>query len=180
MGTGQDMNQEHIDVPFVDLDPSHPLTLSQKEVAIPQQSYKLEKLLAARNTEFVEEENDEDDALVFAPPVRQPSDSSIEVEDGQRFERRRRDGEEWIHDPEWVSQTVAHLMPPPVESTPVATMALQRELKSMLKEQERAKSISELGWYMPPEFIGDNLFQWIVELHSFDKSLPIAQDLTVR
>jgi len=49
-----------------------------------------------------------------------------------------------------------------------------------LREQDHAKSLSELGWYMPPEFIGDNLFQWIVELHSFEKDLPIAKDLKAR
>ncbi len=54
-------------------------------------------------------------------------------------------------------------------------MAVQRELRSMLKEQEAANSLRELGWYMPPEFIGDNLFQWIVEMHSFDPSLPIRE-----
>jgi len=69
-------------------------------------------------------------------------------------------------------------MPAPIDSTSMATMSLQRELNAMLKEQECAKSLRELGWYMPPEFIEDNLYQWIVELHSFDKDLPIAKDLT--
>ena len=50
----------------------------------------------------------------------------------------------------------------------------------MLKEQDRATSLKELGWYMPPGFIEDNLYQWIVELHSFDKDLPIAKDLAQR
>ncbi|KAJ6456938.1 hypothetical protein C8R45DRAFT_1033920 [Mycena sanguinolenta] len=31
---------------------------------------------------------------------------------------------------------------------------------------------------MPEEFMGDNSFQWIVEMHSFDEMLPIAEDLT--
>jgi ubiquitin-conjugating enzyme E2 Q len=30
---------------------------------------------------------------------------------------------------------------------------------------------------MPEDFIGDNLFQWIVELHSFDEALPVSKDL---
>jgi ubiquitin-conjugating enzyme E2 Q len=59
-------------------------------------------------------------------------------------------------------------------------MALQRELRAMLKEQEKADSLRDLGWYMPPEFVGDNLFQWIVELHSFDEALPIAKDLKAK
>lgn len=48
-------------------------------------------------------------------------------------------------------------------------MALHRELEAMLQEQgEALKSdggLKELRWYRPQEFIGDNLFQWVVELH---------------
>jgi len=34
----------------------------------------------------------------------------------------------------------------------------------------------ELGWFVDFEKL-ENLFQWIVELHSFDLSLPLAQDM---
>lgn len=68
-------------------------------------------------------------------------------------------------------------MPAPVESTPGAAMAIQRELKAMLREQDKAKHLDELGWYLPQALIGDNLFQWIVKLHSFDPALPVAQDM---
>ena len=50
----------------------------------------------------------------------------------------------------------------------------------MLKEQENTKSLKTLGWHMPPEFIGDNLFQWVVELHSFERELPVAQDMATK
>ncbi|KAF8190600.1 hypothetical protein K438DRAFT_1831354 [Mycena galopus ATCC 62051] len=89
--------------------------------------------------------------------------------------------DDWKHDAEYVRRTVELLMPPPIDSSPSATMAVQRELKTMLKEQEKASTsaggLKELGWYMPQEFVGDNLFQWIVEMHSFDETLPIAKDL---
>ncbi|KAK7028605.1 ubiquitin-CONJUGAT-2 domain-containing protein [Favolaschia claudopus] len=89
--------------------------------------------------------------------------------------------DDWRHDPDYVQRTVDLLMPPPFESSPSSTMAVQRELKAMLKEQEKALTsrggLKELGWYMPEAFIGDNLFQWIVEMHSFDPELPIARDL---
>ncbi|KAF7329967.1 UBIQUITIN-CONJUGAT-2 domain-containing protein [Mycena kentingensis (nom. inval.)] len=89
--------------------------------------------------------------------------------------------DDWKHDAEHVRKTVEMLMPPPFESSPSATMSVQKELKAMLREQENAMKSSgglkELGWYMPEEFIGDNLFQWIVEMHSFDETLPIAKDL---
>ncbi|KAJ7127952.1 hypothetical protein C8R44DRAFT_979448 [Mycena epipterygia] len=89
--------------------------------------------------------------------------------------------DDWKHNEEYVRRTVDLLMPPPFESSPSATMAVQRELKAMLKEQDKAMvsagGLKELGWYMPPDLVGDNLFQWIVELHSFDETLPIAKDL---
>ena len=34
----------------------------------------------------------------------------------------------------------------------------------------------ELGWYIDPQLI-NNPYQWIVELHSFELSLPLGQDL---
>lgn len=172
------------DIPIVPLDPAHPLTLANKLIAIPQPSYKLEKLVIARKSEYVQEDNDEEDILVFSPPAALPPNQRevIVIEDSPEPAPapKRRLKDEWVHDSDWVSETVQHLMPPPAESTTIATMALQRELKAMLKEQERAESLTELGWYMPPEFIGDNLFQWIVELHSFEKDLPIAKDLKAK
>ncbi|KIK63260.1 hypothetical protein GYMLUDRAFT_487055 [Collybiopsis luxurians FD-317 M1] len=47
----------------------------------------------------------------------------------------------------------------------------------MWKERDTRNSFKKLGWYMPEEFMGGNLFQWIVELHSFDEMLPIADDM---
>ncbi|KAF8190602.1 hypothetical protein K438DRAFT_2140935 [Mycena galopus ATCC 62051] len=87
----------------------------------------------------------------------------------------------WKHDVEYVRCTVELLMPPPIDLSLSVTMTVQHELKTMLKEQEKASTseggLKELGWYMPQEFMGDNLFQWIVEMHLFDEMLPIAKDL---
>lgn len=38
-------------------------------------------------------------------------------------------------------------------------MAVQRELRAMLKEQQSAKRLEDLGWYMPESLMSDNLFQ---------------------
>jgi len=54
-------------------------------------------------------------------------------------------------------------------------MRLNRELKTILKVQEETPS-HELGWYINPELIS-NVYQWIVELHSFELDLPLAQDM---
>lgn len=164
--------------PWVSLDPQNKLTGTTTpvvNVTIPEQSHKLGKLLAARRSEFRDAENDEEDAAVFAePPIYdaepEPSVSSAEI----------RPEDDWVHDPEWVAACVQHMLPPPVDATPMAVSSVQRELTSMLREQEHARALNELGWYLPLDFVGDNLFQWIVELHSFDPDLPVAKDMVSR
>lgn len=172
-------------IPLVKLDPAHPLTLThaygaggQMRIEFPEPSYKLDKLLTARRSEYFEEDFDEEDRAIFEakekPVNSQPE--VIEIANSPSLPAAKAPVlNDWEHDPEWVSASIAHLMAPPYESTPSATMALQRELKAMVKEQEKATSFKELGWCMPPDLIGDNLFQWIIELHSFDETLPLAR-----
>lgn len=190
-------------IPLVKLDPTHLVTLNGTKIMIPEPSHQIDTLLTARRREYAEEENDEEDLTVFK--YKQSVPEVIEINDddeggfldedddrhvtsprpavtskGKEKATERRSAplkDDWKHNPEWVNNTIAHLMPPPLEATPSATMAVQRELAAMLKEQENAKSLKELGWYMPRELIGDNLFQWIVEIHSFDETLPVAKDL---
>lgn len=67
------------------------------------------------------------------------------------------------------------LLKPPRYATTIATQTLQRELQTILKIQN-SHPLSELGWYIDPELIS-NVYQWIVELHSFDRKLPLAEDM---
>ncbi|KAL9044138.1 MAG: hypothetical protein Q9214_002702 [Letrouitia sp. 1 TL-2023] len=67
------------------------------------------------------------------------------------------------------------LLQPPTYATPFGSKALQRELKATLKAQEMHPA-HELGWYINPEHVS-NVYQWIIELHSFEKDLPLAQDM---
>ncbi|POR33901.1 Poly [ADP-ribose] polymerase 8 [Tolypocladium paradoxum] len=60
-------------------------------------------------------------------------------------------------------------------SSPAALHALTREIKDLHKIQTTITS-RELGWYVDVEKV-DNLFHWIVELHSFDTELPLAKDM---
>jgi len=89
--------------------------------------------------------------------------------------------DDWKHNSEWVVSILENLWPPPIQSSPSTSysMAIQRELQSesMLKEQDSAPNLRDLGWYMPPDLIGDNLYQWFVEMHSLDPELPIAKDM---
>lgn len=169
-------------IPMVPMDPQRRITLGGKNISIPLPEYKLEKLRRDRESEYMEEDPDEDDVSLFTSPA--PTSSQPNGEAAYQAEEPARPvvrpANDWKHDPEWVRATITHMMPAPIDSTSMATMALQRELNSMLKEQEHATSFRELGWYMAPEFMEDNLYQWIVELHSFDKDLPIAKDLAQR
>lgn len=63
----------------------------------------------------------------------------------------------------------------PSYATHFATSTLNRELQKMLKVQ-KATTPHELGWYINQDVI-ENVYQWIVELHSFDPELPLAQDM---
>ncbi|KAI0420430.1 hypothetical protein F5X98DRAFT_27410 [Xylaria grammica] len=63
----------------------------------------------------------------------------------------------------------------PSYATRPAQQTIQKELLKLQKVQS-ATPLHELGWYIDFERI-ENMFQWIVELHSFDASLPLTQDM---
>jgi ubiquitin-conjugating enzyme E2 Q len=67
------------------------------------------------------------------------------------------------------------IMGEPHWASPVASKRLLQELRDVLKIQTSERP-SVLGWHVDDRF-GDNLYQWIVELHSFDKDLPLADDM---
>ncbi|KAG2129598.1 hypothetical protein DEU56DRAFT_872472 [Suillus clintonianus] len=158
-------------VPFVKHNPHRRPLLSNAQVEIPQPSYKLEKLLRLCQDAYILPDLNEDDNAVFNAPDEEEAKlrSSIPHANG----KPKRD---WVHNASWVEKNIDLLLPPPADSTPGATMALQKEYRAMMKEQEGADSLATLGWYMPPEF-NENLFQWVVEMHLFDPDLPIAKDL---
>ena len=188
-------------VPFVKLDPRHKAAVNGKHVEIPDPSFKVENLLAARQADFVHEEPDEEDMAIFQrdqtnakrSASSQPNryDHDLDDEDDYRVVPSSssapkpkgpivRPKDDWKHNAQYVTTTLENLMVPPLQSSPSASMAIQRELKSMVKEQDSAPSLRDLGWYMPPDLIGDNLYQWIVEMHSFDPALPLAKDLKAK
>lgn len=67
------------------------------------------------------------------------------------------------------------LLEAPSYATPTATKTLQRELNNTLQVQKNHPA-HELGWYIDPNLIS-NVYQWIVELHSFEDNLPLAMDM---
>ena len=66
----------------------------------------------------------------------------------------------------------------PSYATLTATNALSRELRNTLQIQ-KTHPIHELGWYIDAEHI-QSLYQWIVELHSFDSNLPLTNDMKAK
>ncbi|KFZ15187.1 hypothetical protein V502_05757 [Pseudogymnoascus sp. VKM F-4520 (FW-2644)] len=67
------------------------------------------------------------------------------------------------------------LLGPPSYATSAATNMLARDLQALLKVQSTTP-LHELGWYIDGDAI-DNMYQWIVELHSFDPKLPLFKEM---
>lgn len=74
-----------------------------------------------------------------------------------------------------LDQATLPILDEPAYATSSATMRLSRDLKDLLKVQEKTP-LHELGWYLNPDIVS-NVYQWIVELHSFDANLPLAIDM---
>lgn len=67
------------------------------------------------------------------------------------------------------------MLEPPSYATLSATKSLNRALQEVLVIQKKTP-LHELGWFIDKDLIS-NMYQWIVELHSFDASLPLAKDM---
>jgi ubiquitin-conjugating enzyme E2 Q len=67
------------------------------------------------------------------------------------------------------------MLAPPQNASPMASQQLMKRFKSCKKTQE-STPLHELGWFIDPEQL-NNLFQWIVELHSFPEELPLAKQM---
>lgn len=63
-------------------------------------------------------------------------------------------------------------------SSRMALQALTREIRQLYQTQSQNDAAS-LGWYFDTAKVS-NLFQWIVELHTFDADLPLAKDMMRR
>jgi ubiquitin-conjugating enzyme E2 Q len=126
---------------------------------------KKSKVLAGdSDAPYVSEDTDEEDLLLFAGP------------DGRADARRQAKAvakTDFV--PDMLDHSTLPLIAAPPYATSQATRALQRELQATIKVQE-TEPIYELGWYVNPELV-ENVYQWIVELHSFDESHPLSKDM---
>jgi len=77
------------------------------------------------------------------------------------------------------------LMPPPPYATSIATKRLQKDfriLSQMQNAHKEAGALHDLGWWLDEDHLAktENLYAWIVELHSFPLTLPLAMDMEKR
>ncbi|USP81415.1 hypothetical protein yc1106_08689 [Curvularia clavata] len=63
----------------------------------------------------------------------------------------------------------------PAWATTSASKRLMKDFKEIISIQKK-EPLHELGWHIDEDKI-ENIYQWIVELHSFDPKLPLAQDM---
>lgn len=63
----------------------------------------------------------------------------------------------------------------PAWATTSATKRLMRDFNDLIKVQDKEPP-HELGWHIDQDKI-ENMYQWIVELHSFDPTLPLTKDM---
>ncbi|KAF2261935.1 hypothetical protein CC78DRAFT_520848 [Lojkania enalia] len=66
----------------------------------------------------------------------------------------------------------------PTWATQAASKRLLKDFQELVKVQEREPP-HELGWHVDPDHF-DNMYQWIVELHSFDPTLPLSKDMKAK
>ncbi|KAF7341925.1 UBIQUITIN-CONJUGAT-2 domain-containing protein [Mycena sanguinolenta] len=166
-------------IPLVKLDPAQAITLMSKTLRVPQPGYEIGELEESDETDtFVFEERKpaaatapevidvSDDEPMLPPPLAKGTgknkgssfvaavSSSLKGKgstSGSSSAPKGPPKDDWKHDAEYVRRTVELFMPPPLDSSPSATMAVQRELKTMIKEQGKATTsasgLEELGCY---------------------------------
>ncbi|KAF2130475.1 hypothetical protein P153DRAFT_218850 [Dothidotthia symphoricarpi CBS 119687] len=66
----------------------------------------------------------------------------------------------------------------PAWATTSATKCLMKDFKSLIHVQNTTPA-HELGWHIDQDKM-ENMYQWIVELHSFDPVLPLAKEMKQR
>ena len=76
--------------------------------------------------------------------------------------------------PDTLELSTLPILPPPSYATHRASKRLSTDLTSIIKLQISTLP-HELGFHVLPEV--ENLYQWIVELHSFPHDLPLTRDM---
>ncbi|KAI0395710.1 hypothetical protein F5Y17DRAFT_184426 [Xylariaceae sp. FL0594] len=168
-------------VDMLDQDPAHPVTGKRgSKVSIPrkaiswatgqqssQPSLPGQATVAGDDTD----EEDEEDAKFFeeAPPTTATTTTTAtataSADNTPKTDFR----------PGTLDMSSIPRLAPPSDAPPMASRRIRKEIVALQKAQLETP-LHDLGWYIDFEKI-DNLFQWIVELHSFPPDLPLARDM---
>ena len=120
----------------------------------------------------------EDEATAAAAPQPQPSQSTGKMKAVMNLFTKAPE----IPETDFIPGTLDHkslpLLEPPAYATSSASKQLQRELTATLRIQDTHPT-HELGWYINPELIS-NVYQWIIQLHSFEAHLPLSRDMKAK
>jgi ubiquitin-conjugating enzyme E2 Q len=79
------------------------------------------------------------------------------------------------YEPGKLDYSTLPMLQQPTWATNHATRRLMKDFADLIKVQNKEPQ-HELGWHIDEEKM-ENMYQWIVEMHSFDPKLPLAQDM---
>ncbi|KAK1639845.1 polymerase [Colletotrichum phormii] len=96
-------------------------------------------------------------------------------DDGEDTDEPENDPNKTPFTPGTLDMNTLPQLPAPSWASDTGRKVLGKEL-SKLQKVQATTPLHQLGWYIDFDNI-TNMFQWIVELHSFEKSLPLAQDM---
>jgi ubiquitin-conjugating enzyme E2 Q len=182
-------NGQPVVIPITAVSKSRRPTLSP--AALPKTPSKKMKGLKITNQEAAEQEEDDAASIVTSDEDRgflQSSDDDDGDDDNELMphgERRvpvpgrtkRREPEISMTDfvPGSLDLSNLKLLRPPGDASSTTSKTLLKALQETLKVQESTPA-HELGWYVHGDQI-ENVYQWIVEMHSFEETLPLAKDM---
>ncbi|KAM0235421.1 hypothetical protein ACHAPO_005707 [Fusarium lateritium] len=177
---------------YIEQDPAHPLVSGSQHIGIPQSAIPVSRRRVLGQKQISGSSHEIPIVIDEDEPNFENSDLddllASDDEDGEdkmsaTLKRRRVSTDSGIGDnvtPFQPGQLDLDSLPKLAEptwaaSSPAALRALNNQIKELQKVQSNA-NIATLGWYIDFEKL-DNLFRWIVELHSFDMDLALAQDM---
>ena len=143
------------------------------------------KSLRITNQEIAEQEEDDAASIVTNVEDYEFLQSSDEEEPMPLRQERapvsskteRREPETSMTDfvPGSLDLSTLKLLKPPSDASSTTSRTLLKALHETLNVQKTTPA-HELGWYVHGDEM-ENVYQWIVEMHSFEASLPLAKDM---
>lgn len=97
-------------------------------------------------------------------------DAAIKSQNGVRDE-----AEDTDFTPGTLNMEGIKFLSPPKNATTSSSQALMRSFRETM-EVQKSTPASKLGWYIDPSNVS-NMYQWVVELHSFASDLPLSKDM---